>query len=196
MSLPIIHEVEIDPSGDFVLHVSSEIADYHLRVSSKALCLASPVFREMLEPPVVREGQVVQPTSLESSFEMKLEQVNYDALLIVLNAVHHRVRKIPKSLSFDEFYHLAIVCNQYDLAELFVPWVPVWKSKLGEVPGDEMAYGKWFVIAWVFRLSKTFEAVTKEMIYDASLSSGYIAGGGRVETEAVPDWVFGNSTKP
>lgn len=196
MSLPI-HEAEIDPRGDFILRFSSESAEYHLRVSSKALCLASSVFRDMLDPPTVRGGQAVRSASFESPFKMDLKLDNYQALLIVLHAVHHQVRKIPKSLSLDEFYQLAILCNQYDLAEIFVSWVEVWKSKLGKVPGEKMAYGKWFVIAWVFRLSEAFEAVTREMIYDASLSSGFVAeGGGRVEIGSVPDWVFGNSTKP
>lgn len=117
---------------------------------------------------------------------MDLKLDNYQALLIVLYAVHHRIRKIPKSLSLDEFYQLAILCNKYDLAEIFLCWVEVWKSKLGKVPGEKMAYGKSFVIAWVFRLSEAFEAVTREMIYDASLSSGFV-------TEGVVEWRLGAS---
>lgn len=148
----------------------------------------------MLEPaPNIREGQAAESATSEFPFEMNLEHDNYGALLIVLNAVHYRVRKIPKSLSLDEFYQLAILCDKYELAEILVPWVNIWKSKLGNVPGGKSSYGRWFVIAWVFRLSKTFEAVTKEMIYDVSLSSSSVTlGDCRVEPGAVPGWVFGN----
>lgn len=195
MSLPQ-DRVEIDPKGDLILHVSSETTAHFLRVSSKALCLASPVFRTILESPLFLEGRALQSASTESPFQMQLHDDDYESLLIVVNTVHLKARKIPTTLSLGQFYQLAIVCDKYDVAEIFVPWVKVWTAILRKTPRG-VACQRWLVISWVFRMSKTFEAVTKEMIYDVSLSADFATSGdGSVETGNVPSRVFGNAIEP
>lgn len=184
--------IEIDRAGDLILQINSESAQHCLKVSSKALCLASPVFRAMLGSPLFLEGRAIQSASTHSPSQLSLHDDDYQSLLIVLNAVHLRTRKIPTSLSVEEFYQLAVVCDKYDLAEIFVPWVTIWVADLRNAPRAQVACPRWLVISWVFRLSKTFEAVTKEMICDASLSVDPITGGDEtVQTGIVPSRVFG-----
>lgn len=138
----------------------------------------------MLGSPHFLEGRAIQSASTDSPPQL--------SLLIILNAVHLRAREIPTTLSLEAFYQLAVVCDKYDVAEVFVPWVTMWVAELGKAPRAHVACPKWLVISWVFRLSKTFEAVTKEMIYDASLSVDPITGGDHtVKTGVVPGRVFG-----
>lgn len=158
----------IDPRGDLILDVSSDSLERSIRVSSKTLCLASPVFRTMLESPHFHEGTALQTATEAHPTKMTLVGDDYQSLLMVLQAVHFKARKIPATVTLDEFYQLAVICDKYDLAEVFVPWVNVWKSDFDK-PGREPACRRWLVVSWVFRLSAVFETITKEMIYDVSL---------------------------
>lgn len=195
MSLAQDH-VEIDPTGDLILQINSESTQHTLRVSSKALCLASPVFRTMLGSPRFLEGRAIQSASADSPFQLQLHDDDYESLLMIINTVHLRPRKIPPTLSVEAFYQLAVVCDKYDVAEIFLPWVMIWAADLGKAPREHLACPRWLVISWVFRLSKIFEAVTKEMIYDASLSVDPITGGDEtVQTGVVPSRVFGRSIR-
>lgn len=180
--------LQIDPRGDLILHVTSETSDRFLKVCSKVLCLTSPVFRTMLESPAFQEGIGLRSATAESPFEIKLHDDHYESLLIVINMMHLRVRQIPSTLPLEAFYQLAIVCDKYDVAEIFLPWIQIWtgKRRMEQVSGE-----KWLVISWVFRLGKAFEVVTKGMIYDSPLRSDFtIQSQDRVETGVVPDRVF------
>lgn len=96
--------------------------------------------------------------------------------------------------SLEALYQLAVVCDKYDVVEVSVPWVTMLVAELGKAPRAHVACPRWLVISWVFRLSKTFEADTKEMIYDVSLSVDPITSGDddTVRTGVVPGRVFGN----
>lgn len=185
--------VEIDPRGDLILHVTSATGQRYLKVCSRVLCLTSPVFRKMLESPVFHEGIGLQSATAESPFEIELHDDHYESLLVVVNMMHFRVRQIPSALSPEAFYQLAIVCDKYNVAEIFLPWIHIWTAKRRT---KSIAGGQWLVISWVFRLGKYFENVTKGMIYDSPLGSDittYAEEGG-VETGVVPERVFSKSS--
>ncbi|KAL0634425.1 hypothetical protein Q9L58_006674 [Maublancomyces gigas] len=180
--------IEIDPRGDLILHVTSATGQRFLKVCSKVLCLTSPVFRTMLESPTFQEGIGLLSATPESPFETQLHDDHYESLLIVINAMHLRTRHIPLMLPVEAFYQLAIVCDKYDVAEIFLPWVKIWTGKwrMEQVSGE-----KWLVIAWVFKLGKAFEDVTKGMIYDSPLQLDFtIQAQERVDTGVVPDSVL------
>lgn len=63
---PSIMSRIIDPEGDIVLIVGQDDNATDLRVSSKALSLASPVFGALFKPKF-REGVEMRPTHLASS---------------------------------------------------------------------------------------------------------------------------------
>lgn len=183
--------IEIDPRGDLILHVTSATRQRFLKVCSKVLCLTSPVFRTMLASPTFQEGIGLLSATPGCPFEIQLHDDHYESLLIVINTMHLRARHIPFTLPVEEFYQLAMVCDKYDVAEIFLPWVKIWT---GDQRMDKVSGDKWLVIAWVFRLGKAFEEVTKGMIYDSPLRSDFtIQSQDRVETGVVPDSVFSKS---
>lgn len=96
-----------------------------LKVSSKVLAVASPVFRTMLGSGFL-EGHDLQSASAASPFAIHLHDGHCPPLLTVTNAVYLRFRKIPTRLYLDDFYHLAVVCDKYDLGDIFLPWVKKW----------------------------------------------------------------------
>lgn len=180
--------VQIDPTGDLILHVTSGTGHRYLKVCSKVLCLTSPVFRTMLASPTFQEGIGLLSATAESPVEIQLHDDHYESLLIVINTMHLRTRHIPLTLPVEAFYQLAIVCDKYDVAEIFLPWVKIWtgKRRMDQVSGE-----KWLVISWVFKLVKAFADVTKGMIYDSPLGLDFtIETQDRVETGVVPDSVF------
>lgn len=184
------HEhIDVDPMGDLILDISSPQATGTMRVSSHALALVSPVFRIMLQSPHFQEGRTLQSSTADNPCHISVGDDDHQSLLLAMYAVHHKPRMIPMTLALDEFYQLAVVCDKYDLAEIFLVWVKIWSRSFENTPRQKGCQ-RWFVISWVFRMSKIFETITKEMIYETSLDGTSIGGIG-VEIVPVPDSVLG-----
>lgn len=181
--------VEIDPHGDLILQVCSGTTEYLLKVSSKVLSVASPVFRSMLETAFL-EDRGLHLVSSVSPFVMQLHDHHYPSMLTIMNITHLRMRQIPSKLSLEDFYHLAVLCDKYDLREIFLPWVQSWTETLRP---ETIACPRWLVISWVFRLECIFTNVTLEMIFDTPVSTDIGASGANgVEIDVLPTRVIGN----
>lgn len=187
---------EIDSTGDLLLDVSSPTSTRRIRVSSKALCLASPVFRAMLAPssPFL-EAQAIH-SNPTAPFEMYLEDDDYASLRLLMSVIHLRTRSVPATITVDALYRLAIVCDKYDAAEIFVPWVDIWTRAFTDIT-QKPGYERWFAISWVFRLGSIFTKVTRQLVVDMKVcDGGLMTVGGVVEVEIIPDTVIGNTPAP
>jgi hypothetical protein len=77
------------------------------------------------------EGKDQQNTD---NWTITLPEDNPDALRILLKAVHSQSDTIPKVLSEDDLFHLALLCDKYDMVGLFKSFWNDWVSKLGVAP--------------------------------------------------------------
>lgn len=109
--------VTLDPSGDLLLIVNQAARQKTFRVSSFAMCLASPVWRAMLSPS--GNFKEAHPKDGEISFP----EDDPDAMFIVLSAVHYQFQHIPEDLSSENLLNLGILCDKYDVAKLMLPWL-------------------------------------------------------------------------
>lgn len=95
-----------------------------VQVSSKAMSLASPVWRTMLDPKgPFREAS---PDNGEISF---LED-DADALLILLLATHLKYQEIPEELTYEMLLNVCVACDTFDRNENVGPWLSKWLSHL------------------------------------------------------------------
>lgn len=193
--------LNIDPNGDLILDVSYLFAKRLIRVSSKALCLASPVFRAMLGSSFhFQEGQALQTNTTGNPVQIAMSGDDYRSLVTMLDAVHLRTRRIPTRITLGAFYRLAVVCDKYDTAELFHPWANTWKNDFGDMDDmRESDYEKWFAISWIFQLDKVFTTVTRKLILGTHLdtSGGLVTKGGySVGTGPIPVTITGNAFNP
>lgn len=176
--------VAIDANGDLILNVLVEDEDLphgQLQVSSKCLCLASPVFRAMLAPSSHFQEAEALREATNSPVVIELEGDNYDALVVILNILHLRTRNVPNTVSVDLLYDIAVVCNKYDVAEALVPWLSMWRTGFTDLTGGP-GYERWLVISWVFQQSVIFADVTRKLILETRLDLD-----GRLVTTACDD---------
>lgn len=154
-----------DPHGDVFFAVFSHSLDRQrlLRVSSKVLCLASPVFNAMLGPTsyfkeaeALRENQTALVT---------LGDDDADALVIVMNAAHSDGQSNPTRISFDLLYQIAVLCDKYDIAHVMRSSPLMWANKLTPFARRD-GYERVLVVAWVFGLNLIFSHITREVIND------------------------------
>lgn len=105
----------LDPSGD--LQLSTDTQDFV--VSSRAMCLASPVWRAMFDP----HGHWTK----QSSGVADLPEDDPDALLILLRIAHLQFSRLPEKLAdYEHLLQLAVLCNKYGGAlkpDGFLGWV-------------------------------------------------------------------------
>lgn len=129
-ALPQLSVTDIDTDGDLLLDIgrgedSESTQAQRFRVCSSALRRHSPVWKQMFFGPW-RESKSVNAESEEWIVEFPDDHVKPTE--IVLNIIHGRFNRVPRSLSLDELYKLVILTNKYDLTEVLRPWCAQWVS--------------------------------------------------------------------
>ena len=96
--------ITLDPSGD--LRLQTDTQDFI--VSSKAMCLASPVWRAMLDP----QGPWAKQAS--DTYKLPLPDDDPNALLIILRIAHLQFSELPDVLVvYEDLLQLAVLCDKY-----------------------------------------------------------------------------------
>ncbi len=137
--------IKIDPAGDLDLHLTSHDGPTVFQVSSKAMSLASPVWRTMLDP----KGPFRE--SKPNNGEVTFEDDDANALMILLLAAHLRFQELPQTLKYPQLLDLCVACDKYDCIELVRPWVPGWESSLKSL-ADKAGYEERLFIAWLLEM--------------------------------------------
>lgn len=151
--------VILDPSGDLLLIVNQAERQKTFRVSSFAMCLASPVWRAMLS--CSGDSKEARPKNGEVSFP----EDDPDAMFTVLSAVHYQFHNIPKTLSSKNLLNLGIVSDKYDVTKLMNPWFKLnWSKSSGFLHGNSI------LIAWLFGDHETFKKLVDHAVRDSKVN--------------------------
>lgn len=148
MAEPITNSAQpqvIDPDGDTILVLGSGKEIVTLRVSSKVLVLASPVFAAMFSPKF-SEGSILLSAGRN---EIPLPEDDYEAMTWICEVLHFRPN-VTTDISFELLEKIAVLCDKYDLVAALKAWSELcllgWKvSAKGEEQWSKMM---WF--AFVF----------------------------------------------
>ena len=166
---------DIDPEGDVLLLLRAKEKtgllpqpQGRLRVSAKALSLASPVFKAMLSPRFLKK----EPSS-EGLVEVPLPDDDPEALTLLCRILHLRSRNVEIS-SFHMFKNLSLLCDKYDATEAFMPWStncylkqqysfpsPSWMSEQSNI-------GKSLYVAYGFKNVSGFALATHKFLLGCS----------------------------
>jgi hypothetical protein len=152
--------ISIDPNGDRTLIVGTGENQKLFRVSSKAMSLASPVWKAMFTGPY-RES-----TAEEISFP----EAEPNALLIALRIAHLQFKDLPSSLDFQGLLDLAFICDVYDMVPIIRPFSTDWISAL-EPLAEQVGHEEWLSIAWTFGLREIFERTARMLVLCASTNA-------------------------
>ncbi|KAK8029510.1 hypothetical protein PG993_010801 [Apiospora rasikravindrae] len=136
--------------------------ELRIRLSSKHLSLASPVFEKMLGGPW-REGTATVPGS---DHPVGAEDWDVDALLILMRIIHGRTREVPRSVSLELLAKIAVLVDYYEcyeVTELVTErWIEKLKWPLPQEFGRDLVL--WCLVSWVFCEADLFQTVTKTTI--------------------------------
>lgn len=164
MEEPQDSHIILDASGDLSLLVGEGENQMTFRVSSKAMCLASPVWRVMLDP----SGPFKEARPENDS--VILPEDDAQALQILLYIAHLQFHSIPETLSFTQLLNLAIICDKYDTARLIFPWFHKWEISFKN-SALELGHECSLLIAWVFRDLGTFKDVADTLVQTTCVNS-------------------------
>lgn len=186
ISKPLTSDIQIDAAGDLKLLLQHREEWVTFQVSSKAMSLASPVWRAMLDPNgPFRESQ-------SDNSEIIFPDDDPEALLILLSAAHLRFQEVPKHLSFERLLNVCVLCDKYDCITLVRPWIFEWKVRQ-IVPTDWELYEEWLFIAWTMGDEATFKRVGRSMILRATTDESGAFNDTRLSKLEMPPGFVGRS---
>jgi hypothetical protein len=156
-----------DRSSDTLLEETADAGeldiDVHMRVSSKHMMLASPVFKAMFQRGNFKEGRELGSTG---RVEVPLDD-NPEAFLIVLNVIHGRNRRVPRQVSMELMTNISILVDKYQMVEAVevfsCSWIEDLKIDLPKSyqPHEREDVYRWVGISWVFGKRVEFKAMTQ-----------------------------------
>ncbi|KAI9806529.1 MAG: hypothetical protein M1833_003716 [Piccolia ochrophora] len=175
-------EVVISPSGDLLIDLASS-PSVRFKVSSQVLTQASVFFDYAINPyhPKEVSERGPPPADLAATLPKKkairmadssptilhlnlTQNMTCEAFKTFLYAAHLRNDKVPRSVEFQEFVDIALVCSIYRCTapvEIYVEllWLPQWRDYVGS-----RGYEDFLFISYVFGLDNIFEYTTKALL--------------------------------
>jgi hypothetical protein len=139
--------------------------DVHIRVSSKHMMLASPVFKAMLQRGTFKEGHQLGSVG---HVEVPLPDDDPEALLVLASVIHGRNRSVPRQVSMELMTRISILVDKYQMVEAVEAFSCSWIEdlKIGiptlyNTPEEQAAVHRWVGISWVFGKRVEFKAMTQ-----------------------------------
>ncbi|TGO58805.1 hypothetical protein BCON_0051g00450 [Botryotinia convoluta] len=139
---------------------SASSEDVHMLVSSKHMCLASPVFKAMLQHNNFKEGRELASAG---KIEISLPDDDPDAFAILMCIIHGRTRNVPRQIDLDLLSRISTLVDKYQLHEVVEimsgRWISLLEAELPEEFTDDLL--PWLSISWVFEKPSIFKEVTR-----------------------------------
>ncbi|PVH96337.1 hypothetical protein DM02DRAFT_674890 [Periconia macrospinosa] len=156
----------VDTAAEEIPAKSSESESFideeeiHYHVSAQHLSLASARFKSMLFGGNWKEGV----PEIDGLYYISAEDWDTEALLILLNVLHHRNRQVPRSVSLEMLAKITVLIDYYDCAEAVELCTERWVEELTMTSPIPSSFCRdlmlWMCIAWVLRLPYEFTQTT------------------------------------
>lgn len=185
--------INLDPSGDLKIVLNIKDEQKTVIVSSKAICLASPVWRAMLNP----ESGFREATSADRT--IRFPDDDAETLLMLFRICHLRFSEIPQKVGLDQLLKTAVLCNKYDIIALVRPWASNWQELLLPQANKDNEE-KWLSISWTFRDNEIFRRVVARLVLESEGPGiGKFEGSGKgnlgVNAPPAPPGVVGEQSR-
>lgn len=178
--------IVFDLSGGLKLLIGAAHEQMTVMVSPQALCLASPVWRAMLNP----ASGFQEATSVERT--VSFPEDDPETFIILLQICHLNFSKVPEVLTYRELTKIAVLCDKYDTVALVRPWISKWQQKhilLAEKDGFE----EWLLISWTFGNRAVFESVFTKLVQETTSCEGgkLVTSAGKIVEIDMPPGIIG-----
>jgi hypothetical protein len=143
----------------------AEPSEVELRVSSRHLILASPYFKAALSGPW-REAVSI---SADCSRCIYADDWDPEALLILMDIIHSRNRRVPRRVSLELLAKIAVLVDYYQCHEAVEVFAEIWLQKLkDDVPAKiNRELVLWLCVSWVFSNAEVFASVTSIAVHQS-----------------------------
>ncbi|KAL9105776.1 MAG: hypothetical protein Q9187_008658, partial [Circinaria calcarea] len=177
---------ESAPGNQEIGHCLSTYSETRLRVSSKHLILASPVFKAMLARNF-KESATLRSTG---TLELQLPDDDPAALLVLLDIIHGDTPQVPREVDLPMLTQLAVLVDKYQLYKVVGVYSEFWIDSLkGKIPQSfTQDLVPWISIFYVFARPTEFKVVTRIAQRESKARIGEDDG----NDLPIPESVFGN----
>ena len=156
-ALPAVEKFDLDPNGDCILILKER----ELRVSSRALSLASPVFKALFKPGFA-EGNTLEAT--RGIGRVELPDDDTDAMTTICSVIHYIPKTLPHTMPLEALENLAIVTDKYDCSRAMFSFVGhIISTKL--LTGTPIDNTRLLAPAYAFDHYLEFQKITSQMAY-------------------------------
>jgi len=157
----------IDKEGDLYLGLDGGT----LKVSRKALSLSSPVFLAMLGAHSRFAESNQQSFHADGVQFISFSDDDFESMEIVARIIHLQFDQVPDSLLFSQLYHIAVLCDKYDLKRCLGMYPDLWSKPYLNSYRLE-GYEGWLSMSIVFRYDGLFKEVTRHLRLNAQVTGG------------------------
>ena len=153
------------------VEVPAPTRQVEILVSSKHLTLTSKVFKSMMKN-CFKEGSELRE---QGSARLPLPDDSLDALLILLNLMHGKVKEVPREIGLSVLIAVAVLVDKYELIEITDLVADRWIASAVDTALQQFDnLLPWPCILWVFRKSEIFGRMTGiGQLESKSLIEGY-----------------------
>lgn len=141
-----------------------EVVHYH--VSSRHLQLASPWFKRSLAKEKWSESDLV-----EGRYQLLAHDWDEEAFLMLLNIIHLRHRRVPRTVSLELLAKVAVLVDYYECGEAVELFTQMWIDDIKKHAMPSTCCRDlilWISVAWVFDLSEQFQVATAVAIKEGT----------------------------
>ena len=136
-----------------------------IRVSSQHLILASSYFKRSLESGMLESRTL----SAEGRVNISMKDQSSEAMLIVMNIIHGRTRKIPRFTELDLLTEIAILVDYLNCHEVVEPFSDLWLKYFQGCHYfvDSKEFIQWICISVVFNRETLLSVLTDAAVRQA-----------------------------
>lgn len=169
-------QCDVDPAGDLILLVGQGNDQKPIRVSSKVLSLASPVFATMFGPRYL-EGHVLSKQTKSSIPSFPLPDDHPEAMTWFCRAVHLQMNADVLGKNVSLMLKIAALCDKYDASTALSGWTCLLMERLSclmlrdlNTPRKTPAM-RYCVLhmSYAFKNHRTFWLSTRNIMHHSSL---------------------------
>ena len=156
--------VVIDDDGDLYM----DLPGGKLKVSRKVLTLTSPVFRAMLGAGSKFAETARKVFAPDGIHIVSFGDDDFETMKIITRITHLQTDQVPESLSFDQLYQIAVLCDKYDLKRCLGQWPNTWAAPYLDSFAKD-GFQRWLFMSIVFQFAGLYKKVTRHFILHSRL---------------------------
>ncbi|PVH73885.1 hypothetical protein DL98DRAFT_519605 [Cadophora sp. DSE1049] len=135
-------------------------------VSSHALSMASPVWKNFIYPPWNTQNAGGDNGAADGTKSIDCSEDDGEALLVLMNIVHLKFVSVPKKPTLDALVQVAQLCEQYQCVSIVAPWVNLWKTNCPLTRGPH----ELLFVSWTFGWGDTFKILAHVLVQCITIS--------------------------